>query len=378
MNTTERKSDNAIPLIPIYRPDLSGNERKYVLECVDSSWISSIGEFIGRFERSVAALTGARHAIAVSNGTVALHLAFHCLDIGPGDEVIVPTFTYVASVNTIAQTGAKPVFVECRREDWLIDPADVERKITSRTKAIVPVHLYGSVCDMPALKAIAARHHIAIVEDCAEALGATRGLRPAGTTGAIGTFSFFGNKTVTTGEGGMVITNDDHLGERMRRVKGQGQSATRRYWHTELGFNYRMTNICAAIGFAQMERLDDILARKRAIAALYRDKLADLPIGLQHPADDVVTSEWLFSLLLPLRSDREHVMQAMQNVGVETRPVFYCAHHLPMYQFDERFPVSEDIAARGISLPSYPGLSENDVDRVVEALRIALAECGRT
>jgi perosamine synthetase len=371
---TERRAAAAMPMIPVYRPDLSGNERRYVLECIDTSWISSIGSFINRFEAAVATATGARHAIAVSNGTVALHLAFHCLDIGPGDEVIVPTFTYIASVNTIAQTGATPVFAECRREDWLIDPADVERKITPRTKAIVPVHLYGAICDMPALCAIAQRHKLAIVEDAAEALGSTRGGRHAGMFGDIGTFSFFGNKTVTTGEGGMVITNDDALGERLRRVKGQGQSATRRYWHTELGFNYRMTNICAAIGLAQMERLEGILARKHAIAELYREKLANLPITLQRKADDVVSSDWLFSLLLPQHADRERVMHLMGTQGVETRPVFRCAHLMPMYQRGETFPLSEELADRGVSLPSYPGMSDNDVDRVVEALRVALAQ----
>jgi perosamine synthetase len=370
----ERKTAAAMPLIPVYRPDLSGNERRYVLECLETSWISSIGGFISRFEGAVAHATGARHAIAVTNGTVALHLAFHCLDIGPGDEVIVPTFTYIASVNTIAQTGATPVFAECRREDWLIDPADVERKITPRTKAIAPVHLYGAVCDMPALRAIAQRHEIAIVEDCAEALGATLGGRHAGMFGNIGTFSFFGNKTVTTGEGGMVITNDDALAERLRRVKGQGHSDTRRYWHVELGFNYRMTNICAAIGLAQMERLEAILARKHAIAELYREKLANLPITLQRKADDVVSSDWLFSLLLPQHHDQERVMRFMETQGVETRPVFRCAHLMPMYHKGETFPVSEDLANRGISLPSYPGMSDNDVDRVVEALRMGLAQ----
>lgn len=374
---TERKVAAAMPMIPVYRPDLSGNERRYVLECIDTSWISSIGGFINRFEGAVANATGARHAISVSNGTVALHLAFHCLDIGPGDEVIVPTLTYIASVNTIAQTGATPVFAECRREDWLLDPADVERKITPRTKAIAPVHLYGAVCDMAALRAIADRHRLAIVEDCAEALGSTRGGRHAGLFGDVGTFSFFGNKTVTTGEGGMVITNDDALAQRMRRVKGQGQSATRRYWHVELGFNYRMTNICAAIGLAQMERLDAILARKHAIAQLYREKLANLPITLQRKAEGVVGSDWLFSLVLPQDADREDTMHAMGARGVETRPLFSCAHLMPMYDRGETFPVSEDLASRGISLPSYPGMSDNDIDRVVEALRAALAKRGQ-
>lgn len=269
-------------LLPVYRPDLSGNERAYVLECIDTSWISSIGVFIERFEHAIADFTGARHAIAVCNGTVALHLALHCLDLGPGDEVIVPSFTYIASVNTIAQTGARPVFAESRREDWLLDPDDVARRITKRTKAIMPVHLYGVPCDMLALQTIADRHGIALIEDCAEALGTTIGGRHVGRWSRAATFSFFGNKTVTTGEGGMVITDDDKLALRLRQVKGQGQSMTRRYWHEVAGFNYRMTNIAAAIGTAQMERIGPILRRKREIVAQYRSKLAHLPVTFQH------------------------------------------------------------------------------------------------
>src|SRR3954451_7100343 len=239
------------PVIPVYRPDLSGNERRYVLECVDTTWISSIGAFIPRFEQVLAEVSGAPHAIAVCNGTVALHLALHCLDLGPGDEVIVPSFTYIASVNTIAQTGAKPVFADVRASDWLLDPADAAARITPRTKAILPVHLYGALCDMPALCRLAETHRLRIVEDCAESLGGTLDGRHAGLFGDVGTFSFFGNKTVTTGEGGAVITRDDTLAARMRQAKGQGQSLPRRYWHEVLGFNYRMTNIAAAIGVAQ-------------------------------------------------------------------------------------------------------------------------------
>ena len=236
--------------IPVYRPDLSGNERRYVLECMDSSWISSIGVFVERFEQAMAEATGAAHAIAVCNGTVALHLALHVLGLRAGEEVIVPSFTYIASVNTIAQTGATPVFAESRRSDWQIDPDDAARRITRRTKAIMPVHLYGYACDMKVLQDLAAQHGLAVVEDCAEAMGTRLAGRHVGTFGEIGTFSFFGNKTVTTGEGGMLVTNDDELAMRLRQTKGQGQSLTKRYWHEIFGFNYRMTNIAAAIGTA--------------------------------------------------------------------------------------------------------------------------------
>jgi perosamine synthetase len=362
--------------IPVYRPDLSGNERRYVLECLDTSWISSLGGFIERFEGAVRAATGAEHAIGLCNGTVALHLALHCLGVGPGDEVIVPTFTYIASVNTIVQTGATPVFAECREGDWLLDPADAAARITPRTKAILPVHLYGAACDMRALGALAERHGVGVVEDCAEAFGTTLEGRHVGTFGDVGTFSFFGNKTITTGEGGMVISQDEALARRMRIVRGQGQSLTRRYWHEELGFNYRMTNIVAAIGLAQIERLDAILGRKRALAARYEALLRELPVAFQRPMDGVESSHWLVSVLLPPGAGREGVQAHMAARGVDTRPVFHCAHEMPMYAKGERFPVAEGIAARGISLPSYPTLEDADLDRVADALGSALRAQG--
>lgn len=354
--------------IPVYTPDISGNEKKYVMDCLDTNWISSIGIYTEKFEKSCADFIGSDHAIGVSNGTVALHLALHCLNVGPGDEVIVPTFTYIASVNTIAQTGATPVFVDCRREDWLLDPKDVEAKITPRTKVIMPVHLYGIICDMTALKELADARGIAIVEDCAEAMGSTLHGQHAGTFGDVGTFSFFGNKTITTGEGGMVIAADTALAAKIRKVKGQGQSPDRRYWHDEVGFNYRLTNICAAIGLAQMERIDAILDRKRAIAHLYRELLRDSGVAFQHQRDGLVSSEWLNSLLLPAHVDRDLVMRVLFDEGIDSRPVFFCAHQMPMYKSNDIFPVSEEIARRGISLPSYPALTDDDVRRIATAL----------
>jgi perosamine synthetase len=373
----ERGLQSVLPLLPVYRPDLSGNERRYVLDCIDSSWISSLGVYIERFEQAACAATGARCALGVCNGTTALHLALHSLGIGPGDEVIVPTFTYIASVNTIAQTGATPVLAECRASDWLLDPADVATRITPRTKAILPVHLYGLACDMPRIKALAAQHGLAIVEDCAEALGTTLHGRHVGTFGDVGTFSFFGNKTITTGEGGMVITQDKALASRMRLVRGQGQSLTRRYWHETLGFNYRMTNIVAAIGLAQMERLEAILARKREIGARYREGLSGLPVSFAQPGAGVAMSEWLVTVLLPTGMDRDRFMASLFARKVETRPVFYCASEMPMYATGERFPVAEDIARRGVSLPSYPALTEQDIQRVVRTVTSALEEQAR-
>jgi perosamine synthetase len=361
--------------IPVYRPDLSGSERAYVLDCMDSSWISSIGSYIGRFEEALTHLTGAPHAVCVSNGTVALHLALHCLDVRAGDEVIVPTFTFIASVNAIAYTGAMPVFAESRASDWLIDPEKIEPLITRRTKAILPVHLYGAICDMPAIMDIARRYGLRVVEDCAESLGSKLAGRHTGTFGDVGTFSFFGNKTLTTGEGGAVITSDDELASRLRMTKGQGQSATRRYWHEVLGFNYRMTNIQAAIGLAQAERLAQILARKHAIGRRYRELLAGLPVEFQKPVGAVESSDWLVSILLPGSVDRDTAMAIMAEHGVETRPVFHCAHRMPMYAAQSAAtatPVADYISSRGISLPSYPALTEAELERVVLALKAAL------
>ncbi len=372
MNKREDDTSQVPEVIPIYRPDLSGNEHAYVLDCVESGWISSIGVYTGRFEQMLCDYTGIEHAAAVSNGTVALHLALHCLDIGPGDEVIVPSFTYIASVNTIAQTGATPVFVDSRVDDWLIDVEDVRRKITPRTRAIMAVHLYGGVCDMPALVELAREKGLRIVEDCAEALGSTLHVSHVGGFGDVGTFSFFGNKTVTTGEGGMVVARDAALAARMRKVKGQGQSLDRRYWHDELGFNYRMTNICAAIGVAQMERIASILERKRQIAELYRAGLHNSGVQFQQPIDGVTSSDWLVSLLLPSGADRASVMRGLAEQGVDTRPVFSCAHQMPMYHTGGCHPVAEDIAARGISLPSYPGLTNEQVARISANLLAAL------
>lgn len=357
--------------IPVYIPSLSGNEVKYVRDAVESGWISSLGQYVDRFEAGIREVTGAKHAIAVSNGSVALHLALHCLDVGPGDEVIVPTFTYIASVNAITLAGATPVFVDVSRDDWLIDPASVERAITPRTKAILPVDLYSAVSS-PDVTRIARDHGLAVVQDCAEVFGTTVAGRHAGMDADVATFSFFGNKTVTTGEGGAVISNDDALALRMRKVKGQGQSFTRRYWHDEIGFNYRMTNICAAIGVAQIERMPELLDRKRAIAARYRSDLSNCNVTFQAVGEAVECSEWLVSLLLPSGIDRERVMADMADLSVDTRPLFYCAHHMPMYQTGQSLPVAEDIASRGLSLPSYPDLSDEQMSLVSAALKTAL------
>ena len=239
--------------IPVYQPELSGNEKKYVNECLDTTWISAKGRFVKDFENGFAGYLGVNHAVSVCNGTVALHLALMTLGIGEGDEVILPSLTYVASANAVTYTGAKPVFADSLYESWQIDPKDIERKITEKTRAIMVVHLYGQPCDMDAIMKIAHEHNLFVVEDCAEAFGSKYKGRYVGSFGDIAAFSFYGNKTITTGEGGMVVTNDRQLAERAAHIKDQGMSAEREYWHDIIGYNYRMTNICAAIGLAQLE-----------------------------------------------------------------------------------------------------------------------------
>jgi perosamine synthetase len=356
--------------IPVYQPSLTGNEKKYVNECLDSTWISSKGKFISVFEAQFAYYTGIKYATAVSNGTIALHLALVALGIGPGDEVIVPTLTYIASVNAIAYTGATPVFVDSLESNWQIDPEDVIRKITPRTRAIMAVHLYGHPCNMDDLVTIARSHNLFLVEDCAEAFGSLYKGKHVGCFGDISIYSFFGNKTITTGEGGMVVTNDDTLYDRAVHFKGQGLAKHREYWHDVIGYNYRMTNICAAIGLAQLEQADDFLASKRQVAECYRSCLADVPVIFHPEAEDVRHSYWMCSILVNDPAQRDPLRNALSAKGVETRPLFYPVHTMPMYSHKyQKHPVAENLGWRGINLPSWPGLSQDQVLFICEVIK---------
>ena len=358
--------------IPVYQPFLNGNEKKYVNECLDANWISSKGEFIHKFESAFAGFTGSRFATSVSNGTVAIHLALLALGIEPGDEIIVPTFTYVASVNTIVQAGAKPVFVDSLPDTWQIDPADVERKITDKTRAVMAVHLYGHPCDMPALQTICKKHHLLMIEDCAEAFGSYYNDQHVGTFGDIATFSFFGNKTITTGEGGMVIMQNPEVYAKAAHLKNQGVSTTKQYWHDVVGYNYRMTNICAAIGLAQLEQIEEILQRKRHLANAYAAGLTDLPLQFLQEIGPVKNSYWMCSIVLDDAAKRDVLRDHLAKHGIETRPFFYPSHHLPMYQHlgrDEDFPVAVSLSERGINLPSWPGMGGEEIKFVVQTIK---------
>lgn len=356
-------------MIPVYQPLFSGREKEYVNQCLDSTWISSKGEFIGRFESSFADYIGANHATTVSNGTVAIHLALEALGIGPGDEVIVPTLTYVASVNTIIQAGAIPVFVDSLEQSWQIDPQDVRRKITPRTKAVMAVHLYGLPCDMAALTAICKEHQLMLVEDCAEAFGTRYEGQHAGTFGDIATFSFFGNKTITTGEGGMVVAKEKAVIEKAFHLKNQGVSQSREYWHDTVAYNYRMTNICAAIGLAQLEKCDEILEKKRQIAEWYKEGLENLPLQFHEELPKTRHSFWMCSIAVNDARARQPLRDYLKKADIETRPVFHPAHTMPHCATGQSFPVAESLGARGINLPSYPGLQRGDADRVVRTIQ---------
>lgn len=355
--------------IPVYQPDLGGNVKKYVNECLDTSWVSSRGRFIAEFENKFAKKIGLENASSVSNGTVALHLALMALGIAPGDEVIVPTLTYIASVNAINYCNATPVFVDSVRETWQIDPNEIRRAITRRTRAIMVVHLYGHPCDMDAIMAIAKEHRLFVIEDCAEAFGTLYRGRHVGTFGDISTFSFFGNKTITTGEGGMVVTPDKTLIERARHLKGQGLATHREYWHDVVGYNYRMTNIQAAIGLAQLERSEEFVERKRAIARLYAELLGKTPVEIHGEAPGTYHSYWMTSILVPHADQRDLLRSHLAECGIETRPLFYPVHTMPMHSKTfRRHPIAEDLAWRGINLPSWPGLSNEQIYFVAESI----------
>lgn len=347
---------------PVYKPYFTGNEKKLVLECVDSTWISSKGKFINEFESRFAEYLGVRHAITASNGTVALHLALMALGIGEGDEVLVPTLTYIASVNAITYTGAKVVFVDSEPEYWQMDVADAERKITSRTRAIMPVHLYGHACDMNKIMNLALKNSILVIEDCAEAVGTRFEDRLVGTFGDVAAFSFFGNKTITTGEGGMVVTNRELYANLATRLKGQGLANDREYWHDIIGYNYRMTNICAAIGCAQMEAIEQVLELKQQIATWYQEELVNTPVKIHAVRPNTFHSYWMVSILTDNPSHRDPLRAWLKKHSVETRPLFYPAHQMSMYtRPDELYPVADDISSRGINLPSYPDLNKADI-----------------
>ncbi len=360
-------------MIPVANPDIGEEEERLVLEALRSGWISGRGPYVRRFEEELASWVGVRHAIATSSGTAALHLALMSLGIGPGDEVIVPDLTFASPASMVVLAGARPVFADVDPRHWVISADEVRRKITPRTKAIIVVHLYGVPANMGEIMEVAREENLYVIEDAAEALGATVRGRRVGSIGDVGVLSFYANKTVTTGEGGAVITNSDEVADMARLVRDHGMRP--RYWHVVIGHNYRMTNLQAALGIAQLRKAEHLLKRKREIARAYAEALSGVEGIATHPNPPWGEGAfWLYSILIDKKAfgmSRDEVMQALAADGIETRRFFYPLHTMPAFSAyaDNKYPVSEYLSARGLSLPSGPKIGDEEVLYVAERIR---------
>ena len=361
--------------IPISVPSFCGNEKKYVNDCMESGWISSAGKYVQLFEEKFAEFCEVKHAIACCNGTTALHLALLALDLKAGDEVIVPTLTYIATANAVSYCGAVPVFVDSESETWNLDPVEVLAKITPRTKGIIAVHLYGHPAKMGLLREIANHHNLFLLEDAAEAHGALYQGQKVGSIGDMAAFSFYANKIISTGEGGMVVTNDDSLAQQARLLRGQGVDPNRRYWHPIIGYNYRMMNLPAAIGLAQVEQVETLIEKREKLAEIYHNELGSVKnISWQSQQPWAKHVYWMMNVILEgdKWKTRDEIMKVLDEKGIETRPVFYPVHSLPPYLkscSDESFPIAEHLARNGISLPTWIGLKDTDIKFICESLQ---------
>jgi perosamine synthetase len=364
--------------INIAQPSFLGNEKKYLLDTIESGWISSIGPYIEKFEVEFARYHGVKHAIATHNGTIALHLALVAAGIKSEDEVIVPDFTFVATANSVRYCNATPVLTDVDPGDWNIAPEAIKANITSKTKAIIPVHLYGNPARMDEIRDIAKQYKLLIIEDCAEALGAQYNGERVGIMGDIGCFSFFGNKIITTGEGGMCITNNDELAERMRILRDHGMNRTKKYWYDLLGFNYRMTNMQAAVGVAQLEQLDALLKARDDIYFTYQKAFKDFPGILLQETHHQRSVNWIFTIRMQGLSEaqRDAVMADLKVKNIDSRPVFYPIHKMDFYQngdFCRMIPSGSNLVSQeGISLPTYIGLDQSDISFIAETLKESL------
>jgi perosamine synthetase len=364
--------------IPVAAPDLSGNEEAYVGEAIRSSWISSTGPFVGRFEREFATACGTATALGVCNGTVALHLSLLALGVRPGDEVLVPALTYVATANAVRYVGGEPVFVDVDPATWCLDPAKLENAITRRTRGIIAVHLYGHPADMDAINRVAGIHGLWVVEDAAEAHFATYKGKPVGGLADIATFSFYGNKLITSGEGGAVTLSDPRIELRARTLRGQGVDPTRRYYFPVTGYNFRLTNVACAILCAQIERREAIVDRRRRMFATYRSGLDGIPgIGFQPVADWAMPAPWLFCITVDPYAygrTRDELVTRLDAEGIETRPFFMPLNALPPFREGaigrgDAVPVAEGLSESGLNLPTFGGLTDEDQARVIDSVR---------
>lgn len=368
--------------IPVNEPALSGNERQYLLECLDTGWISSEGPFVDRFETEFARKVGRQYGVAVANGSAALDVAVAALGLGAGDEVILPTFTIISCAAAIVRSGAKPVVVDADPVTWNMDVGQIESCITPSTKAIMVVHIYGLPVDMTPLLEVAQRHNLAIIEDAAEMHGQTYRGQPCGSFGDISTFSFYANKHITTGEGGMVLTNDPALADRCRSLRNLCFQPQKRFVHEDLGWNFRMGNLQAALGVAQLEQLDGFIQRKREIGRHYTEGLTgvaglQLPLAATNYAESVY---WVYGLVLDdaVPFDAAEAMQRLKAQGIGTRPFFWPMHEQPVFHkmglFEgEKHPVAERIARRGFYVPSGLALTDGQIDQVIASVKEVMA-----
>ncbi len=370
-------SSGESPRIYYTKPSITEREIRYATDAAAHGWGDRCYEYIHRFESAFRRHLGVKHAIATSSCTGALHLGLCALDVGPGDEVILADINWIASAAPITYLGATPVFVDVLPDTWCIDPACIESAVTPRTKAIIAVHLYGNLCDMDALLAIGARHGIPVIEDAAEAIGSIWHGRRAGSMGRFATFSFHGTKTVTTGEGGMFVTDDDHLYEKVLTLSNHGRvrGQTKQFWPDVVGFKYKMSNIQAAIGCAQMERIDELIAGKRRVFEYYAEHLRHLPISMNPEPAGTVNGFWMPTLVVDqtVAFDRDKLLAAFRANNIDGRVFFWPLSMLPTFEHQQLNIVSYDLYERAINLPSYHELLEAEMDRVVDLVRAHLS-----
>ena len=360
--------------VSLAQPQLNGNEYKYLMDAFLSSWISSIGKYITLFEEKFAEYCGVQYGVTTSNGTTALHLALTALGIGKGDEVIVPDITFAATINAVIYTGALPVIVDIEDDSWCIDPDEIEKAITPNTKAIIPVHIYGQPCDMGRICEIAQEHDLYIIEDCAEAHGAEWNKKKVGSFGIISCFSFFGNKVITTGEGGMCITNNKELNDKMRMMRDHGMSRERKYYHEVVGYNYRMTNMQAAIGVAQLEHIDEILLWRSELEQKYRKVLAEIP-GLQLQKNNLANRKkiaWLISVLIN-ENKRDMILSNLKENNIDARAFFIPLSEMEIYKEYARDCIrSKKISKMGLNLPTTFEIDDSKIEKIVSIINTVL------
>ena len=358
-------------MIPVYEPILKGNEQKYVLDCLKNNWLSSYGPYNRKFENSFAKYCGVKHGISVTSGTAALHIAVAALKINKGDEVIVADFTMIAPALAVIYQNARPVFVDADEKTWTIDVSKIEEKITKKTKAIIPVHIYGYPCDMDPIMKLANKHNLYIIEDSAEGLGTLYKGRKAGSFGHINAFSLYSNKVITTGEGGIAVTNDDKLAKRLDSLRNFCFDKERRFIHKEIGFKYPMTNIQAAIGLGQLEYIEEIVKHKIRIAKTYNNLLENINgITLPPESPNVRNSYWMYGILIEdeFGMSRDNLKKELYKKGIDTRFFFTGMHKQPIFKSNENFPVSEKLEKKGIYLPSSTDLSEEKIKYICDSI----------